>query len=192
MCGTWQATEQMAVNHLGPLLVAAEESGDVAAWWFLRRGDSGRLRVLPADSCDATAVLGRLTSTLTERAAVRHVEGVIYESGSRRLRNTTNSSEPEQLPVRPAACTARIVCHGPDVPECRELLGDVEIHEPFGQDPRQDALCEPCPVRARCQCGPAVRAGRPADRGRGRRHRRGTRWSRGPQPCAGGCAGFAR
>jgi hypothetical protein len=65
----------MAINSLRPLLIAAEESGDAAAWWFIRKGESRRQCVLPADSRDASAVLGRLTSTLTERAAVRHAEG---------------------------------------------------------------------------------------------------------------------
>ncbi|MFC9498248.1 lantibiotic dehydratase C-terminal domain-containing protein [Streptomyces sp. NPDC056982] len=65
----------MAINHLRPLLVAAEERGDVAAWWFIRKGASWRLRVVPAGIRDATAVLGRLNSTLTERAAIRHAEG---------------------------------------------------------------------------------------------------------------------
>ncbi|WP_406110910.1 thiopeptide-type bacteriocin biosynthesis protein [Streptomyces sp. NBC_01003] len=51
----------------------------------MRKGESWRLRVLPADSRDATAVLGRLTSTLTQRAVIRHAESVIYESGTRRF-----------------------------------------------------------------------------------------------------------
>ncbi|MFD4943554.1 methyltransferase, FxLD system [Streptomyces sp. NPDC058409] len=84
-CDTWQAAEQMAIKHLGPLLTEAEESGDIAAWWFIRKRESWRLRVLPCDGRDATAVLGRLTSTLTERAAIRSAEGVIYESETRRF-----------------------------------------------------------------------------------------------------------
>ncbi|WP_411146305.1 methyltransferase, FxLD system [Streptomyces sp. x-80] len=84
-CDTWQAAEQMAIQHLGPQLAAAEESGDIASWWFIRKRESWRLRVLPAQDRDATAFLGQLTSTLTERAAIRHAEGVIYESETRRF-----------------------------------------------------------------------------------------------------------
>lgn len=84
-CDTWQAAEQMAVHHLGPLLTKAEESGDIAAWWFIRKREAWRLRVLPAEGRDATAFLAQLTGTLTERAAVRHAEGVIYEAETRRF-----------------------------------------------------------------------------------------------------------
>ncbi|MEN8649453.1 methyltransferase, FxLD system [Streptomyces sp. 21So2-11] len=84
-CGSWQAAEEMAVHHLGPLLSEAEEAGDIAAWWFIRKRECWRLRVLPAKDRAATVFLGRLTNTLTERAAIRHAEGVIYEAETRRF-----------------------------------------------------------------------------------------------------------
>lgn len=84
-CGSWQAAEEMAVHHLGPLMVEAEERGDIAAWWFIRKSESWRLRVLASDGRDTTAILGHLTSTLTQRAAIRHAEGVIYEAETRRF-----------------------------------------------------------------------------------------------------------
>ncbi|MFE6955711.1 hypothetical protein [Streptomyces sp. NPDC057696] len=94
----------MAYNHRGPLLLAAEESGDVAAWWFIRKAGSWRLRVLPADSRDAAAVLGRLTGTLKERAAIRHAEGVIHESETRRLRRTgSHAGRPRRVSTLTAA-----------------------------------------------------------------------------------------
>ncbi|MGW2083254.1 thiopeptide-type bacteriocin biosynthesis protein [Streptomyces sp. NPDC001939] len=90
----------MAINHLQPLLAEAEESGDIAAWWFIRKRESWRLRILSADSRDATAVLGRLTSTLTERAAIGHAEGVIYESETRRFGGPEAMRAAHEVPRR--------------------------------------------------------------------------------------------
>lgn len=84
-CDTWQAAEQMAARHLGPLLTEAEQSGDIAAWWFIRKGESWRLRVQPAGDGDATTFLAQLTRTLTGRAAILHAEEVIYEPETRRF-----------------------------------------------------------------------------------------------------------
>ncbi|WP_434593625.1 methyltransferase, FxLD system [Streptomyces sp. A5-4] len=87
-CETWQAAEQMATTHLGPLLTEAEETGDIASWWFIRKRESWRLRVLPADGPGeaTTAFLARLTRTLTDRAAIRaYADGVPYEPETRRF-----------------------------------------------------------------------------------------------------------
>ncbi|MFF3277224.1 methyltransferase, FxLD system [Streptomyces chrestomyceticus] len=82
---TWQAAEHMAARHLGPLLTDGEEAGDIAAWWFTRKRESWRLRVLPAEDRDATTFLAQLTRTLTDRAAIRRADGVIYEPETRRF-----------------------------------------------------------------------------------------------------------
>ncbi|WP_329143011.1 methyltransferase, FxLD system [Streptomyces sp. NBC_01456] len=84
-CDTWQAAEQTAARHLGPLLTEAEEAGDITAWWFIRKRESWRLRVLPADDRDTAAFLALLTRTLTDRAAIRRADGVIYEPETRRF-----------------------------------------------------------------------------------------------------------
>lgn len=84
-CDTWQAAEQMAARHLGPLLSEAEQCGDITAWWFIRKGQSWRLRILPAGGRDAAAFLARLTTTLTGRAVILHAEEVIYEPETRRF-----------------------------------------------------------------------------------------------------------
>ncbi|NEA72737.1 methyltransferase, FxLD system [Streptomyces sp. SID13588] len=84
-CETWQAAEQMAARHLGPLLIDAEHNGDITAWWFIRKGESWRLRVLPAGDRDAEPFLAQLTQTLTGRAVIHHAEGVIYEPETRRF-----------------------------------------------------------------------------------------------------------
>lgn len=49
----------MAINHLGRLLVAAEENGDVAAWWF---GSSERANLGGCASSPPTAVTRLLSS----------------------------------------------------------------------------------------------------------------------------------
>jgi len=46
-CDDWQAAERMAVTHLGPLLTEAEDTGSITCWWFVRKGESRRLRFLP-------------------------------------------------------------------------------------------------------------------------------------------------
>ncbi len=84
-CDTWQAAEQMAARHLGPLLTEAEQLGDITAWWFIRKGESWRLRVLPAGDRDAAASLARLTTTLTGRSVILHAKEVIYEPETRRF-----------------------------------------------------------------------------------------------------------
>lgn len=75
----------MAARHLGPQLTEAEDAGDIAAWWFIRKRESWRLRVLPAEDRDAAAFLAQLTKTLTDRAAIRRADGVIYEPETRRF-----------------------------------------------------------------------------------------------------------
>ncbi|MEU7162031.1 methyltransferase, FxLD system [Streptomyces chrestomyceticus] len=84
-CETWQAAEQMAVQHLGPLLSDAEATGRIDAWWFIRKRESWRLRVLPTHDRDATVFLGQMTRTLTERAAILRADSDIYESETRRF-----------------------------------------------------------------------------------------------------------
>ncbi|MFJ2112086.1 methyltransferase, FxLD system [Streptomyces sp. NPDC087850] len=84
-CDTWQAAEQMAARHLGPLLAEAEETEEITAWWFIRKRASWRLRVLPAEDRDAAVFLAQLTSTLTDRAVIRHASGVLYEPETRRF-----------------------------------------------------------------------------------------------------------
>jgi protein-L-isoaspartate(D-aspartate) O-methyltransferase len=80
-CENWQAAEQMAVRHLWPLLDAAEHAGSITRWWFVRKGESWRLRLVPADDTEETAamVLGSLTTALREQGAVRRCSEPVYE-----------------------------------------------------------------------------------------------------------------
>ncbi len=80
-CDDWQAAEHMAVTHLGPLLTQAEDTGSITCWWFVRKGESWRLRFLPADDRDetATAFLEHLTTALMDQGAIRRHAEVSYE-----------------------------------------------------------------------------------------------------------------
>ncbi|MEO7193471.1 MAG: methyltransferase, FxLD system [Pseudonocardiaceae bacterium] len=85
-CGDWHAAEHMAVTHLGPLLTQAEHTGSLTCWWFVRKGESWRVRFLPGDVRDENSVAfaEHLTTTLIERGAIHravpigHGE-VVYE-----------------------------------------------------------------------------------------------------------------
>lgn len=78
-CDDWQAAEQMAVTHLGPLLADAEDAGSIGAWWFVRKGDTWRVRVRSAPQ----AFIDQLTTALTKHAAVRSWAETIYEPETR-------------------------------------------------------------------------------------------------------------
>jgi protein-L-isoaspartate(D-aspartate) O-methyltransferase len=80
-CEDWQAAETMAVSHLGPLLAEAETTGRIRGWWFIRKCDVWRLRVLPTGGDDqaATTFLDQLTTTLADRAAIQRAQQVVYE-----------------------------------------------------------------------------------------------------------------
>lgn len=78
-CDNWQAAEHMAVTHLGLSLPEAEGNGSITSWWFVRKGESWRLRFLPADGRDATAFVEHLTTTLMKRGAIHRYAEVIYE-----------------------------------------------------------------------------------------------------------------
>ena len=77
-CEDWRAAETMAVRHLGPLLAEAETTGHIRGWWFIRKGDVWRLRVLPAagDDQTATTFFGHLTTTLADRNAIQRPDSM--------------------------------------------------------------------------------------------------------------------
>lgn len=80
-CDGWRVAEQMAVMHLGPLLAEAEHAGTAALWWFVRKGASWRLRVLPAAGQDdeAAAFLKCTMEVLIRKGAIRSWAATIYE-----------------------------------------------------------------------------------------------------------------
>jgi protein-L-isoaspartate(D-aspartate) O-methyltransferase len=80
-CDDWQAAEQIAAADLGPRLADAEDAGVVASWWFVRKGESWRLRCLPAPGHDeqATAVVEQAMRDLMAHGPVRRWAAAIYE-----------------------------------------------------------------------------------------------------------------
>ncbi|WP_129838036.1 methyltransferase, FxLD system [Streptomyces sp. RFCAC02] len=80
---SWRTAEQTAVEHLHPLLSAAEGDGILTAWWFIRKRETWRLRSLPAPGREqhADAVLARLADHPTVREHAR----LVYEPEARRF-----------------------------------------------------------------------------------------------------------
>jgi protein-L-isoaspartate(D-aspartate) O-methyltransferase len=71
-CDHWQAAEQMAVTHLRPLLTDAE---DITAWWFVRKGDTWRVRLRPATA----RCVDQITTALLGQGRIRAWFDTIYE-----------------------------------------------------------------------------------------------------------------
>ncbi|MFF3400355.1 methyltransferase, FxLD system [Streptomyces sp. NPDC002659] len=85
---TWQDAETMSTHHLAPLLTTAQRAGDITCWWYIRKRETWRLRLRPTPGREeaTTAFLTRLTTTLTEHAALRaHAEAAVYEPETRRF-----------------------------------------------------------------------------------------------------------
>ena len=78
---SWRVAEQTAVTHLGPLLTDAEDAGQLTRWWFVRKGESWRLRFQPAAGHEDTTstALGHLAADLMDQGVVRRYAEVIYE-----------------------------------------------------------------------------------------------------------------
>jgi protein-L-isoaspartate(D-aspartate) O-methyltransferase len=74
-CDHWQAAEQMGVTHLRPLLTNAEDAGIITAWWFVRKGDTWRVRLRPA----TPAFIDQTTTALIGQETVRTWSETIYE-----------------------------------------------------------------------------------------------------------------
>lgn len=80
-CDDWRAAEHAAVTALGPLLTTAQDTGDVASWWFIRKGPEWRIR-LESPGSDLT---GRLTEALASTEGVRAVTETVYEPETTRF-----------------------------------------------------------------------------------------------------------
>ncbi|MCK9895026.1 methyltransferase, FxLD system [Frankia sp. AgB32] len=74
-CADWRAAERMATAHLRPLLVDAGHAGAVEAWWFVRKGDTWRVRIRPAHE----QVIDQMASTLLREEAIGSWTQVRYE-----------------------------------------------------------------------------------------------------------------
>ncbi|MGH3911788.1 MAG: methyltransferase, FxLD system [Pseudonocardiaceae bacterium] len=80
-CADWHAAEQMAVVHLGPRLTAAQHANIITSWWFVRKGPSWRVRLLPSLGQDeqATTAMEQTMHDLSERGAIQRWAVTIYE-----------------------------------------------------------------------------------------------------------------
>ncbi|MGH3889311.1 MAG: methyltransferase, FxLD system, partial [Pseudonocardiaceae bacterium] len=80
-CADWQAAEQMAVTHLGPQLTAAQHAKIITSWWFVRKGPSWRVRLLPSVGQDeqATTAIKQTMHDLSGRGAIQRWAMTIYE-----------------------------------------------------------------------------------------------------------------
>lgn len=74
-CKHWQAAEQTALTQLLPLLTDAEDAGIITAWWFVRKGDTWRVRLRPA----IPAFLDQITTALMRQETVCACSETIYE-----------------------------------------------------------------------------------------------------------------
>ncbi|WP_037070358.1 thiopeptide-type bacteriocin biosynthesis protein [Pseudonocardia acaciae] len=84
-CANWRAAEQMATTHLRPQLARAEDSGELARWWFVRKATCWRVRYLPRPGRDdqARAHVGRIMRGLAAEGAVTRWAPTLYEPETR-------------------------------------------------------------------------------------------------------------
>ena len=74
-CTDWRTAEQVAAASLGPLITGAHDAGALASWWFIRKGDTWRIRIeSPADG-----LTEHVTACLLRADGVRSVTETIYE-----------------------------------------------------------------------------------------------------------------
>jgi protein-L-isoaspartate(D-aspartate) O-methyltransferase len=74
-CTDWRTAEQVAAASLGPLIAGAHDAGALTSWWFIRKGDTWRIRIeSPADG-----LIEHATACLLHADGVRSVTETIYE-----------------------------------------------------------------------------------------------------------------
>ncbi|MEU7753671.1 methyltransferase, FxLD system [Micromonospora sp. NPDC049171] len=71
----WQTAEQYAATRLAPALTSADDSGVITAFWFIRKTQTWRLRLLPGDR---QARVYALLADLTTDDRIRGVTEPIY------------------------------------------------------------------------------------------------------------------
>jgi thiopeptide-type bacteriocin biosynthesis protein len=77
----WSASEQIAAEHLAPLLHQAEADGLISAWWFMRKHPCWRLRFQrEPDDHQMKAFLSGALDTLAADGAIRRWWPGLYEA----------------------------------------------------------------------------------------------------------------
>jgi protein-L-isoaspartate(D-aspartate) O-methyltransferase len=80
-CDDWRAAEHTAVAVLGPLLATAQDKGDIASWWFIRKGPEWRVRL----ESPAASLTCRLAEALAGDGDARAVTEGTYEPETTRF-----------------------------------------------------------------------------------------------------------
>jgi protein-L-isoaspartate(D-aspartate) O-methyltransferase len=105
-CDDWHTAEHVAVTDLGPLLATAQDAGDLASWWFIRKGPEWRVKLeSPRDG-----LAGHLTATLT---GARTVTRTIYEPETTRFGGPDGMAAAHRLfAVDSRRLLAHLAAHG--------------------------------------------------------------------------------
>ncbi len=78
----WNSAEHAAATHLSPPLQQAQDTGLLAAWWFLRKAPCWRLRCRPgpaATVADLQAAISTVLDSLTEASLIDRWWETVYE-----------------------------------------------------------------------------------------------------------------
>jgi thiopeptide-type bacteriocin biosynthesis protein len=70
----WNAAERIAIGILAPQLLRMESSGDIAAWWFIRKPPCWRIRLQAGGAIPVAQVRESITPVLDTLAARGHIE----------------------------------------------------------------------------------------------------------------------
>jgi protein-L-isoaspartate(D-aspartate) O-methyltransferase len=81
ICDDWRAAEHAAVTALGPLLTTALDAGDIASWWFIRKGPEWRIRL----ESPGGRFPERLAAALAGTPGVRTASETVYEPETTRF-----------------------------------------------------------------------------------------------------------
>ncbi|MET7394261.1 methyltransferase, FxLD system [Dactylosporangium sp. NPDC005572] len=85
---SWQAAERAAAEHLGPLLISADDDGILSNWWHIRKGPTWRFRLQAGHDADPDQRIEQLLKELTAAAAsggLRDWAEPIYEPETNRF-----------------------------------------------------------------------------------------------------------
>ena len=74
-CDDWRTAEQVAGKTLGPLINSTRDAGETSSWWFLRKGDTWRIRI----ESPAHGLIEHTTACLLRAEGIRTVTETIYE-----------------------------------------------------------------------------------------------------------------
>ncbi|QDY79132.1 thiopeptide-type bacteriocin biosynthesis protein [Streptomyces qinzhouensis] len=73
----WTRAEHTALKHLAPILFAAEDNGEITAWFHISKRPCWRLRYLP--STDTDSQIGRELDALTTAGRITGWTPIVYE-----------------------------------------------------------------------------------------------------------------